>query len=79
MPIGLLVLGLRRIKSLVIDAKVAATGIIALCLVLSAVLFISSGVNPSLEGVGDGFFTLAVVLIAVVVLLSAIGVKVRFP
>ena len=62
-----------------IDVKVAATGIIALCLVLSAVLFISSGINPSVEGVGDRFFVLAVVLIAVVVFLSAIGVKVKFP
>lgn len=62
-----------------IDVKVAATGVIALCLVLSALLVISSTANPSLEGVGDKFFGLAVALIAIVALLAILGVKVKFP
>ena len=62
-----------------IDVKVAATGIIALCLVLSALLYLSSMANTSLAGIGDKFFGLALVLMAAVVLLSILGIKVRFP
>jgi len=64
-----------------IDVKVAvaATGIIALCLVLSALLYFSSLANPTLEGFGDKFFGLSVVLIAIVLILAILGVKIRFP
>jgi len=62
-----------------IDVKVGATGIVALCLALSVLLFIASAANPSLEGIGDKFFGLAVVLILTVVLLAALGLKVKFP
>lgn len=62
-----------------INIRVAATGIIALCLALSALLFISSAANPSLEGVADRFFGLAVVLVAIVVILSLAGIKIRIP
>jgi len=61
------------------DIKVAATGIVALCLALSALLYLSSMANSSLQGLGDKFFGVAIVLIAVVVLLAVVGVKVRFP
>lgn len=61
-----------------IDVKVAATGVIALCLTLSALLFISSAANTNLQGLGDRFFGLAVILIFVVVLLSIAGIKVKF-
>jgi len=62
-----------------IDIKVAATGIIALCLALSALLFLSSMSHPSLQGSADRFFGLAVVLIAIVVIMSILGVKIKFP
>jgi hypothetical protein len=62
-----------------LDIKVVATGIIALCLALSAMFFASSIANPSLEGFGNRFFTLAVALIATVVLLAILGVKVKLP
>lgn len=62
-----------------LDIKVAATGIIALCLALSAMLYVSSMANSSLQGLGDKFFGLAIILIAIVVVLAVLGVKVRFP
>lgn len=61
------------------DIKVAATGIVALCLALSAVLFISSAASPDLQGVGDKFFTLAVTLIFIVIVLTVVGVRIKFP
>jgi len=61
------------------DIKVAATGVIALCLTLSALLYLSGVADPSLGGAGDRFFGLAVALIAIVVLLSIFGVKVKLP
>jgi hypothetical protein len=62
-----------------IDIKVAATGVIALCLVLAAVLFISSSTTPGLQVVGDRFFGLAVILIFAVIILGIAGIKVKFP
>ena len=62
-----------------IDVNVTATGVVALCLALSAVLFISSAAEPSLQGVGDRFFGLAVIVMVAVVALGLIGTKVRFP
>lgn len=59
--------------------KVAATGVIALCLVFSALLYIQSTVNPSMQGFGDKFFGLAVVLIFIVIISALAGVKIRFP
>jgi len=61
-----------------LDIKVAATGIIALCLALSALLFLSSVASPSLQAMADRFFGLAVILIFVVIILALIGVKVKF-
>ena len=62
-----------------IDIKVAATGVIALCLVLAAVLFISSSTTPSLQIIGDRFFGLAVILIVIIIVLGIAGIKVKFP
>jgi hypothetical protein len=59
------------------DIKVAASGIIALCLALSALLFMSSVANPSLQGTAVLFFGLAVVLIFVMVILGIVGIKIR--
>lgn len=42
-------------------------------------LFLSSMTNPSLQGVADRFFGLAVILITVVVILAIAGLKVKFP
>lgn len=62
-----------------IGIKVAATGVIALCLMLSALLYVQSAVNPWMQGFGDKFFWLAVALILSVVILAAAGVRIRFP
>jgi hypothetical protein len=61
------------------DIRVAAAGIVALCLVLSAIMFLSSVTILTLEAVGRMFFGLAVMLIVCAILLALIGVKVRFP
>jgi len=61
------------------NIKVVASGIVALCLALSALLYLQSLVNPSMQAAGDRFFGLAVVLIIVVVVLAAIGVKIKLP
>jgi hypothetical protein len=57
--------------------KVVASGVIALCLALSALLYLQSPLNPSMQSLGDKFFGLAVVLIFVVIILAVAGVKVR--
>jgi hypothetical protein len=62
-----------------LDVKVAATGIIALCLALAALLYMSGITNPSVQSMADRFFGLAVVLSFVVILLALVGIKVRFP
>ena len=59
--------------------KVVASGIIALCLALSALLYLQSSAYPSMQSVGDKFFGLAVVLIFVVIILAVVGVKVKLP
>jgi hypothetical protein len=61
------------------NIKVVASGIIALCLALSALLYLQSLVNPSMQALGDRFFGLAVILILVVLVLAAVGVKVKLP
>jgi hypothetical protein len=62
-----------------LDIKVAATGIIALCLALSALLYISSAADQGLQGTGDKFFALAAILILIVVVLAIAGIKVKLP
>ena len=59
--------------------KVVATGVIALCLVLSALLYIQSAVSPSMQGFGDKFFGLTVALIFIVIILALAGVKIKLP
>jgi len=61
------------------SVKVVASGIIALCLVLSAMLYLQSLVNQLMQSLGDRFFGFAVVLILAVIVLAAVGVKVKFP
>lgn len=61
------------------NIKVAATGIVALCLVLSVVLYLSSFTNPSMYETGEKFFGLAVTLIIAILVLSIFGVRVKFP
>jgi hypothetical protein len=61
------------------DIKVAATGIVALCLVLSAMMFLSSISAPALAEMGRMFFGFAILLVIVVILLALFKVKVRFP
>jgi hypothetical protein len=46
-------------------------------LALSALLFVSSVANPSLQGTADRFFGLAVVLIFVLVILAVAGIKIK--
>ena len=62
-----------------IDIKVTAVGVIALCLALSAILYITSAAEPSLQGVGDRFFGLGVLLTVTVIILGIVGTKIRFP
>jgi uncharacterized membrane protein YphA (DoxX/SURF4 family) len=62
-----------------LDVKVAAAGMIALCLILAAVLFMASSGTPDLQTTGNQFFDLAIVLIVIVVALAIAGIKVKFP
>ena len=61
------------------NIKVAATGIVALCLVLSTMLFLSSVNAPALEEMGRMFFAFAVLLVVGAIFLALFKVKVRFP
>lgn len=63
-----------------VNIKVATTGIIALCLTLSALLFMFGVTRQSIQDAADKFFGLAVILIVLVVALSFAGIKIRkFP
>ena len=59
--------------------KVAATGVIALCLALSALLYVQSAVDSTMQRFGDKFFGLAVALIFIVVILALVGVRIKLP
>lgn len=59
--------------------KVVATGVIALCLALSALFYMQSIVDPLMQGFGDKFFGLAVLLLFIIIILALAGVKIRFP
>ena len=61
------------------SVKVVASGVIALCLVLSAIFYIESILNPSMEALGDKFFGLAVALVFIIIILALAGVKIRLP
>lgn len=63
-----------------IGVKVAATGVIALCLVLAflSFLFGSSFDNSTMYSAGNTFVTLAIALIAIFIIAAAMGVKIRF-
>lgn len=63
-----------------IGVKVAATGVIALCLVLAFLSFIfgSSFDNPTMYNVGNTFVNLAIALIAIFIVAAAMGIKIRF-
>ena len=59
--------------------KVVATGVIALCLILSALFYTQSVVDSSMQGFGDRFFGLAVALIFIVTILALADVKIKLP
>jgi hypothetical protein len=62
-----------------VDIKVIATGVVALCLVLSAMLSISGAMYPLLREAADRFFLLGVLLIAIVIVLALAGIKLKLP
>ena len=59
--------------------KVAATGIVALCLALSAIFYLQSTINPQMQAFGDKFLGFAVVLVLLVTVLAFLGIKVKLP
>jgi hypothetical protein len=59
------------------EIKVVATGVIALCLALSAMLSMSSVAYQALHEDADRFLVLGVFLIAIVIVLSIVKVRVR--
>ena len=61
------------------DVKVMATGVVALCLILSAMLTMSGTVYPVLREAADRFFLLGALLIVIVIVLAVVGIKVRLP
>jgi hypothetical protein len=62
-----------------ISVKVMATGVIALCLVLAAILSLSSAAYPAMQDTANRFFDLAVLLIAAVVGLALVRIKIKMP